>query len=54
MENDVEGISNTRVNSDSNLIKSNKIKEKINSRSFKEKMNCFLLIFYAQKLRSFR
>ena len=46
MENDVDTIPHTRVNSDSNLIKSNKIKEKINSRNFKQKMNCFLLILF--------
>ena len=46
MENDVEGISNTRVNSDSNLIKSNKIKEKINSRNFEGKMNYILLLLF--------
>ena len=46
MKNDIEIISNTRVNSDSNLIKSNKIKEKINSRNFEGKMNYILLLLF--------
>ena len=39
MENDVETFINDKINYDSSLIKSNKIKEKLNSRSFKRKMN---------------
>ena len=46
MKNDIETISNTRVNTYSSLNKNNKIKQKLNSRNFKEKINCFLLILF--------
>ena len=46
MNNDFEKISNSRVNSDLYLIKSNQIKKKINSRNFKGKINCFLLLLF--------
>lgn len=46
MKNDAKTISNVRVNTYSSLNKNNSIKEKKNSRSFKEKINCFLLILF--------
>ena len=46
MKNDIETISDKRVNSDSNLIQDNKIKEKLNSRNTERKMNCVLLLLF--------
>ena len=46
MKNDVEAFSITKVTYDSNFIKSNKNKEKLNTRNFKGKMNYFLLLLF--------